>query len=430
MVAPFRARLEERENLKLLDELEMPLIPILADMEEAGVKIDVEALEGQSKEVQRALKKLETNIYKNAGQEFNINSPQQLKSILFEKLSLSTIGLGKTKTGISTASSELEKLKGKHPIIELMMEYRELYKLRSTYLEALPAQVDPTSGRIHTDFNQTVAATGRLSSSNPNLQNIPIRTAQGRMIRKAFVAERGFRLISADYSQIELRIAASLTGDAAMTTSFHRNEDIHRRTASNVLGVPYDSVTPEQRREAKTINFGILYGLGARGLAEGSGLNLDEAKDFIERYFRVHKGIKAYVDRTIADAREKGYVETLFGRRRYLPEMSAQHQGLRAAAERMAINHPIQGTAADLMKKAMILVDARIKNELRLTDTPPSARPARILLQVHDELVLEVKNELVDKVSAWIKEEMESVARLKVPIEVHVGMGKNWDECK
>ena len=430
LVAPFRARLEERENLKLLDEIEMPLIPVLADMEEAGVKIDVEVLEGQSKEVQRALKKLETNIYKNAGQEFNINSPQQLKSILFEKLSLSTIGLGKTKTGISTASSELEKLKGKHPIIELMMKYRELFKLRSTYLEALPAQVDPTSGRIHTDFNQTVAATGRLSSSNPNLQNIPIRTAQGRMIRKAFVAERGFRLISADYSQIELRIAASLTGDAAMTTSFHRNEDIHRRTASNVLGVPYDSVTPEQRREAKTINFGILYGLGARGLAEGSGLNLDEAKDFIERYFRVHKGIKAYVDRTIADAREKGYVETLFGRRRYLPEMSAQHQGLRAAAERMAINHPIQGTAADLMKKAMILVDARIKNELRLTDTPPSARPARILLQVHDELVLEVKNELVDKVSAWIKEEMESVARLKVPIEVHVGMGKNWDECK
>ncbi|MFA4872600.1 MAG: DNA polymerase I [Patescibacteria group bacterium] len=430
LVAPYRERLEERENLKLLDEIEMPLIPVLADMEEAGVKIDVEVLEEQSKEVHKALKKLETQIYKNAGQEFNINSPQQLKKILFEKLSLSTIGLGKTKTGISTAAGELEKLKGKHPIIELMMEYRELFKLRSTYLEALPAQVDSTSGRIHTDFNQTVAATGRLSSSNPNLQNIPIRTAQGRMIRKAFVAERGFRLISADYSQIELRIAASITGDAAMTTSFHRNEDIHRRTASNVLGVPYDSVTPEQRREAKTINFGILYGLGARGLAEGSGLNLDEAKDFIERYFRVHKGIKTYVDRTIADAREKGYVETLFGRRRYLPEITAQHQGLRAAAERMAINHPIQGTAADLMKKAMILVDARIKNELRLTDVPPSARPARILLQVHDELVLEVKNELVDQVSAWIKDEMESVAKLKVPIEVHVGMGKNWDECK
>ncbi|MEW6610888.1 MAG: DNA polymerase I [Patescibacteria group bacterium] len=430
LIAPYRARLAERKNLQLLEELEMPLIPILADMEEVGIKIDTSVLKGQARSVKKTLQRLERKIHQMAGQEFNINSPPQLKVILFEKLKISTTGLGKTKTGISTAAGELEKLKGTHPIIELILEYRELFKLCSTYLDALPAQVDPATGRIHTDFNQTVAATGRLSSSNPNLQNIPIRTEQGREIRKAFVADRGFRLLSADYSQIELRIAASLTGDAAMITSFHRNEDIHRRTASNVLGVPYEKVTPEQRREAKTINFGILYGLGARGLAEGSGLTIDEAKDFIERYFRVHKGIKMYVDHTIAEAREKGYVETLFGRRRYLPEIAAEHQGLRAAAERMAINHPIQGTAADLMKKAMIRVDARLKNGLGLSDVLPASRPVRMLLQVHDELVIEVKNELIDKVSQWVKEEMESVATLKVPIEVYVGVGRNWEECK
>jgi len=430
LVRPFQERLAERDNLTLLETLEMPLIPILADMEEAGVKIDVDALAAQAKKVKGLLKKLEAKIYQAAGQEFNINSPLQMKKILFEKLMLSTAGLGKTKTGISTAVGELEKLKGKHPIIEFIMEYRELFKLLSTYLEALPEQVDPDTGRIHTDFNQTVAATGRLSSSNPNLQNIPIRTELGRDIRTAFIAERGFSLLSADYSQIELRIAASLTGDAAMITSFHRHEDIHRRTASNVLDVPYDQVTPEQRRDAKAINFGILYGLGARGLSVGSGLSYDEAKDFIARYFRVHKGIKAYVDHTIEDAREKGYVETLFGRRRYLPEITAEHPGMRAAAERMAINHPIQGTAADLMKRAMLQVDARLKKELGLSDTPAAARTARMLLQVHDELVFEVKDDLIETVSKIIKEEMEGVARLKVPIEVHVGVGKNWEECK
>lgn len=430
LVKPFHAKLKERDNLTLLTELEMPLIPLLADMEEVGVKIDTAYLGEIAKRVKADLKKLETKIYRAAGQEFNINSPLQMKEILFEKLMLSTAGIGKIKTGLSTAAGELEKLKGAHPIIALIMNYRELFKLLSTYLEALPAQVDPDTGRLHTDFNQTVTATGRLSSSNPNLQNIPIRTELGHEIRKAFVAERGYRLISADYSQIELRIAASLTGDAAMTNSFNRHEDIHRRTASNVLGVPYDKVTSDQRREAKTINFGILYGLGARGLAEGSGLTYDEAKDFIERYFRVHKGIKAYVDKTIEDARDKGYVETLFGRRRYLPEITAEHPGLRAATERMAVNHPIQGTAADLMKQAMMRVDARLTKELGLRDVSSLARPARLLLQVHDELVLEATHEIVDRVSLWVKEEMESVTKLKVPIEVHVGSGKNWDECK
>ncbi len=430
LVAPYRKRLQERDTIKLFKEIEMPLIPILADMEEVGILMDTVLLGTQAKSVRSTLKKLEAKIYRAAGQDFNINSPLQLKEILFEKLMISTAGLGKTKTGISTAAGELEKLKGKHPIIEFVMEYRELYKLLSTYLDALPAQVDPRTGRIHTDYQQTIAATGRLSSANPNLQNIPIRTELGREIRKTFVAERGYRLISADYSQIELRIAASLTGDAAMTTSFHRNEDIHRRTASNVLGVPYDEVTSEQRRRAKAINFGILYGLGARGLAAGSELSYEEAKDFIERYFRIHTGIKAYVDDTIERARTDGFVETLFGRRRYLPEITAEHQGIRAAAERMAINHPIQGTAADLIKKAMINIDQRLNKELGLFGMRPADRPARMLLQVHDELVLEVKSDLVDKVSTWVKWEMESVTKLKVPIEVHVGTGKNWDECK
>ena len=430
LVAPYRTRLQERNNIKLLDDIEMPLIPVLANMEETGIKIDTDLLKEQAKGVKSMLKKLEQKIYRAAGQDFNINSPLQLKEILFEKLMISTTGLGKTKTGISTAAGELEKLKGKHPIIEFVMEYRELFKLLSTYLDALPEQVDPQTGRIHTDYQQTVAATGRLSSTNPNLQNIPIRTELGREIRKAFVAERGYRLIAADYSQFELRIAASIANDAALIVSFNRGEDIHCRTASNVLGVPYDDVTPDQRRQAKAINFGILYGLGARGLAEGSGLTYEEAKDFIARYFRVHKGIKQYVDATIEGAREKGFVETLFGRRRYLPEITAEHQGIRAAAERMAINLPIQGSQADLIKKAMVNIDQRLNKELGLSGIPLIDRPARMLLQVHDELVFEVKNDLVEKVSAWIQEEMISVIKLKVPIEVHVGTGKNWDECK
>lgn len=430
LVAPYQQKLAQHNAETLLREIEMPLIPILADMESAGVKIDAAFLGALAVKVRKELRKRETDIHREAGISFNINSPAQIKEILFERLKLPTAGLAKTKTGISTAAGELEKLKGTHAIIPHILEYRELFKLLSTYLEALPEQVDVTTKRIHTDYNQTVAATGRLSSTSPNLQNIPIRTPLGREIRKAFIAERGYRLVAADYSQIELRIAASLTGDPAMLNSFKQDEDIHRRTASNVLGVPYDQVTQEQRREAKTINFGILYGLGARGLAEGTGLSVVEAKDFIERYFRVHAGIKQYVEETVSRARECGYVETIFGRRRYLPEIAAEHQGLRAQAERMAINHPIQGTAADLIKKAMINLDKRLRSELNDEATQPLERSARILLQVHDELVLEVKADMVGKVSQWVKEEMEGVAQLEIPIEVHVGSGKNWGECK
>lgn len=417
----LQPKLEKIDDTGLFRDIEMPTVGVLVDMELTGIMIDTEFLSEMSKRVHADLKKVEKKIYTLAGNEFNINSPIQLKEVLFEKLNISTQGLGKTKTGVSTAADQLEKLKDAHPIIPLISQQREYSKLLSTYIDALPELVNKKTGRIHTDYNQAVAATGRLSSNNPNLQNIPIRTDLGAEIRKAFVASRGMRLISADYSQIELRIIASMAKDEAMMESFRKGEDIHARTAANINGVPLDQVTHQMRRAAKAVNFGIIYGLGYVGLSQSEGISRDEARAFIEKYFMIHKNIKAWIDNTKKLAHEKGFVETLFGRRRYFPEINSSNGMLVASAERQAINAPIQGTAADLMKLAMIHVHAGLSQV--------SAK-AKILLQVHDELVIEVPTDDVEAVSAYVKKTMEGVYALNVPIEVGVGVGKNWGEAK
>lgn len=421
LVERLRPKLETAEIKGVFEKVEMPLVPVLTDMELAGIKVDTDYLSDMSKTMRGNLKKIEQQIYEIAGQEFNINSPLQLKEILFDKLKISTQGLGKTKTGVSTAADELAKMKDRHPIIALISQQRELAKLLSTYIDALPELVNKTTGRVHTSFNQTVTATGRLSSSNPNLQNIPIRTDLGAEIRKAFIAERGFSLISADYSQIELRIIASMAKDESMMTSFNNGEDIHTRTAANINGVSIDQVTPKMRRAAKAVNFGIIYGLGYVGLSQSEGIPRQEAKEFIEKYFTIHRSIKDWMDNTKELAHAKGFVETLLGRRRYFPDINSSNQMLRSQAERMAINAPIQGTAADLMKLAMIKVH---------TELSQVSVKSRLLLQVHDELVLEVPQEETEKVAKFLKETMENVYKLSVPIVVDIGVGKNWGETK
>ncbi len=417
----LKLRIEKEGNIGLFHEIEMPTAKVLVDMELTGIKIDTEFLAEMSKKQHAELKKVEQKIYKQAGQEFNISSPIQLKEILFEKLKISTEGLGKTKTGVSTAAAELEKMKDAHPIIPLIGQQREISKLLSTYIDALPEMVNGKTGRIHTDYNQAVAATGRLSSNNPNLQNIPIRTELGAEIRKAFIADRGKRLISADYSQIELRIIASMAKDESMIASFKKGEDIHARTAANINGVALDKVTHQMRRAAKAVNFGIIYGLGYVGLSQAEGITREAAKEFIEKYFQIHKNIKAWIDNTKKLAHDKGYVETLFGRRRYFPEINSSNGLLVSSAERQAVNSPIQGTAADLMKLAMIHVHAGLSKV---------SKESKLLLQVHDELVVEVPIDDVDKVSAFLKRTMENVYKLNVPIEVGIGVGKNWGETK
>ena len=417
----LKPRLEESGVTGLFDDIEMPTAMTLVDMELAGIKVDVEFLADMAKTMHASLKKITLKIYDLAGKEFNVNSPLQLKEILFDKLKISTDGISRTKTGFSTAADQLEKMKDAHPIIPLISQQREYSKLLSTYIEALPLMVNEQTGRIHTDYNQAVAATGRLSSNNPNLQNIPIRTDLGAAIRKAFVADRGKRLISADYSQIELRIIASMAKDEAMMKSFKNGEDIHTRTAANINGVTLDKVTPQMRRAAKAVNFGIIYGLGYVGLSQGEGISRQEAKDFIEKYFQIHKSIKQWLDNTKKLAHEKGYVETLFGRRRYFPEINSSNGMMVASAERQAINAPIQGTAADLMKLAMIHVHAGLSKV---------SKESKLLLQVHDELVVESPMDDVEKVSKYLKETMEGVYKLSVPIIVEVGVGKNWGETK
>ena len=386
-----------------------------------GVKIDVDFLNKESKKLAKKIHELETKIHHKAKSSFNINSPIQLKEVLFEKLKISTEGIGKTKTGISTAAAELEKLQDAHPIIPLIIEYRELTKLQSTYLEALPKLVNSKTGRVHTSFNQTITATGRLSSSDPNLQNIPIRTEVGRQIRKAFIAEKGFKIISADYSQIELRIIASLANDLKMIQSFKQGEDIHRRTAAEVYDVPIKKVTPEMRSGAKEVNFGILYGMGAWGLAERKHISREKAKQFIDKYFEVHKTIKDYLEQTKVLAHKLGYVETLFGRRRYLPEINSSMPQVRSAAERMAVNLPVQGTAADLMKIAMINISKKL---------PEVSKQSKMILQVHDELVFEVPEKDIKKMAKFIADEMNSVYKLKAPIRTEVSFGDNWGELE
>ncbi len=412
-----------KEIEKVFTDIEIPLVPILADMEYTGVLIDKKFLERLSRELDKKLEKIQQKIYKLVKCEFNILSPKQLKEVLFDKLEIPTHNLSKTKTGISTAASELEKLKGLHPVIDLILEYREIAKLKNTYTDSLPKLINPKTGRVHTSFNQTITSTGRLSSSNPNLQNIPIRTPLGAKIRNAFVADKNNVIISADYSQVELRVVASLSNDKNMIDAFRQNQDIHTLTAAQIYEVSIEKVTRQMRREAKEINFGILYGLGWRGIAQRAGIPLLRAKEFYEKYKNLHPQIIDYIESIKETARALGYTETLFGRRRYFPEISAQHQILRAQAERAAVNHPIQGTAADIIKKAMIVIDNELKNK-KLNSK------IKMLMQVHDELVFEVNIKYEDKAIDIIRFNMENACKLKVPLKVHISSGKSWGECR
>lgn len=421
LMKKFQPELEHEKMDKLFNEVEMPLVTILTDMEETGVKIDIAYLAELAREMQSKIIELEKTIYQQAGTEFNISSPKQLKEILFDKLNISPEGLRHTKTGISTAASELEKMRGQHPVIDHLFEYRELTKLLSTYVAALPQLVDSTTGRVHSSFNQTVTATGRLSSSDPNLQNIPARGDWGARIRRAFIAETGNRLISVDYSQIELRVAAHLSQDKRMIEVFKAGRDVHAATAAFIFGVDQDKVTPDQRRTAKEVNFGILYGMGAFGLAERTDLSRTEAKEFIDRYFKTFSQLKVWLDEIKDEARKFGAVRTLLGRKRNLPEINSGVAQVRAGAERMAINLPVQGTAADLIKVAMVKVAAKL---------PKISTTAKMIMQVHDELVFEVPAEEVDIVVKTIKQEMENAIELKVPVVVDVKVGKNWSEME
>lgn len=408
--------LEENKLERLFKELEMPLVSVLDRMERNGIKVDLKFLKFIKQKTDARLKVLEARIKKEAGLDFNINSTQQLRRVLFEKLAIPIHGVGRTKTGLSTSAEELEKLKDAHPIIPLIQEYRELSKLASTYINALPGLINKKTGRLHTSFNQTVTATGRLSSTEPNLQNIPIRTEEGREIRKAFIADKGYKLVSLDYSQIELRLAAHMSGDEKMVKAFRDGADIHALTAAEINDVEPEEVTPEMRREAKAVNFGILYGQGPHGLSQGAGITYARAKEFIEEYFTSFSKVKKFIDDTIEQARERGFVETLLGRRRYLPEINSSVMQVRKEAERMAVNTPLQGTAADMIKAAMIKV-------AEITD-----HKVKMLLQVHDELVFEIEERSVGETVPKIKEIMENVLELKVPIEVDAKVGDNWGE--
>ncbi len=412
--------LEQSGMTKIFRDIELPLIPVLYKMEKAGILLDTTALDSFSKKLEVDLNTLTEKIQQLAGMTFNVNSPSQLADVLFSKLQLPTKGIKKTTTGFSTAASELEKLEDEHEIIPLISEYREKAKLQSTYAEALPKLVQK-DGCIHTTFNQTIAATGRLSSVDPNLQNIPIKTELGNEIRKAFIAEKGKVLIAADYSQIELRLVAVIANDKPFIEAFNAGADIHTRTASEVWDVKEEDVTPEQRRAAKAINFGIVYGMGPRSLARSTNMTLDEAKAFIDRYFSIHHAIKTYIDETKHRAHADGYAVTQFGRRRGFPEINSGVQMLVAMAERMAVNMPIQGTQADIVKMAMIAMDGWLM---------ASKWPAKMLLQVHDELVFECDEKAVDVVASSIKKIMEEIVSLSVPLVVNVEIGKNWGEME
>ncbi|MBW2039117.1 MAG: DNA polymerase I [Deltaproteobacteria bacterium] len=410
-------KLEEEGLKELFFQIELPLVEVLAEMELWGVRIKPDLLLELSKELEARLWGLKEKVFDLVGEEFNINSTQQLGKILFEKLRLPIIK--KTKTGYSTDVEVLQELAKEHELPRAVLEYRSLAKLRSTYADALPKLIDPSTGRVHTSYNQTVTATGRLSSSDPNLQNIPIRTEEGRRIREAFVPEDRWWMISADYSQIELRILAHLSKDATLIEAFQRGEDIHARTASEMFSLPPDEVTPQMRREAKVINFGIVYGMSPHGLAKELGVEPKVAAEYIEEYFRRYHGVKAYIEGTLQEAREKGYVTTLYHRRRYLPEINSSNRSARQFAERTAINTPIQGTAADLIKMAMIRIYKSIKE---------GGFKAKMIIQVHDELVLEAPDDEVGEVEKMVKKEMEGVMELAVPLKVSVARGRNWGE--
>ncbi|WP_165668831.1 DNA polymerase I [Metapseudomonas otitidis] len=404
----------------VLKDIEMPLVPVLARIERNGALVDGKLLGQQSLELGEKMVALERQAYELAGQEFNLGSPKQLGAILYEKLGLPV--LAKTATGQpSTAENVLADLAEQDfELPKVIMQYRSLSKLKSTYTDKLPEQINPRTGRIHTSYHQAVAATGRLSSSDPNLQNIPIRTAEGRRIRQAFVAPKGYKLLAADYSQIELRIMAHLAKDEGLLDAFRHDRDVHRATAAEVFGVELDQVSNDQRRSAKAINFGLIYGMSAFGLAKQIGVDRKQSQAYIDRYFARYPGVLAYMERTREQAAAQGFVETLFGRRLYLPEIHSKNQAMRKGAERTAINAPMQGTAADIMKRAMVAVDAWLQE---------SGLDARVILQVHDELVLEVREDLVDTVRDAIRPLMSGAAALDVPLVVEVGVGNNWDEA-
>jgi len=404
---------------RLYEECEQPLVPVLLAMEHHGVLIDLERLRAQSREFARELQQLVLAAHREAGHEFNIESPKQLQQILFERLQLPV--RRKTPTGQpSTAEDVLEELAGSYPLPRIVLDYRALAKLKSTYTDKLPEQVNERTGRIHTNYAQAVAATGRLSSVDPNLQNIPIRRPEGRRIRQAFIAPPGCVLLAADYSQIELRIMAHLSGDESLKAAFAEDRDVHQATAAEVFGVELAAVTADQRRTAKVINFGLIYGMSPFGLARNLGIERSAAHQYVERYFQRYPGVRRFMDDTRIQARERGYVETVFGRRLYLPDIRSGNTQLRQYAERSAINAPMQGTAADIIKRAMIAVHAWCRR---------AQSPARLIMQVHDELVLEVRAESVAEVTEAVRERMVGAAQLSVPLRADVGTGANWDEA-
>ena len=418
---PLLKELEELKMVSLFEDVEMPLLKVLAEMEYAGVVLDTEALADYAEKLQKRIEILEKEIIDDAGTEFNVASPRQVGEVLFDKLKIDSKAK-KTKSGqFSTNEETLQKLKDKHPIVEKILDFRGFKKLLNTYVEALPKLVNKDTGRLHTSFNQAVVVTGRLSSSNPNLQNIPIREEEGREMRKAFVvSDSDHVFLSADYSQVELRLMAHLSEDENLLGAFNRGEDIHSATAAKIFKVSPEEVTSDMRRKAKTANFGIIYGISAFGLSERLNIPRGEAKSIIDGYFDSFPAVKGYMDKVIAQAREKGYVETMFGRRRYLPDINSRNGVVRGVAERNAINAPIQGAAADIIKMAMVGVDRAFRNE---------KLKSQMVLQVHDELNFEVLKYEVDRVSQIVKKEMESAVSLKVPLEVDMGVGSNWLEA-
>ncbi|MFM5136763.1 DNA polymerase I, partial [Aeromonas rivipollensis] len=408
------------ELAKVFTEIELPLLPVLARMELLGTTIDPKLLHQQSQEIEVRLAELERQAHELAGQEFNLSSPKQLGEILFVKLGLPI--LKKTPKGApSTAEEVLAELAETYDLPRLLMEHRGLAKLKSTYTDKLPLMIKPQTGRVHTSYHQAVAATGRLSSTDPNLQNIPVRNEQGRRIRQAFIPSAGYKLVAADYSQIELRIMAHLSGDQGLLTAFAEGKDIHKATAAEVFGVALDAVTTDMRRSAKAINFGLIYGMSAFGLAKQLGIGRAEAQKYMDLYFERYPGVLEYMERTRQQAEAQGYVETLFGRRLYLPDIKSRNAGLRKGAERAAINAPMQGTAADIIKRAMIAVDGWIRG---ITDGS-----IHMLMQVHDELVFEIREEKLEEYIALIKEKMSAAAELHVPLVVEAGTGDNWDQA-
>ncbi|MFV8361916.1 DNA polymerase I [Flavobacterium sp. ZT3P35] len=418
----FTLELDKTGTKKLFEEIEIPLVKVLADMEKEGIRVDVDFLKSLSKTLDDDIKILEANIFETAGEKFNLASPKQLGDVLFDKLKIGGVKQKKTKTGqYATGEEILSYLAAENPIVKDILDWRQLVKLQNTYVEALPNQVDKITNRIHTDYMQTVAATGRLSSNNPNLQNIPIRTERGRQIRKAFVArDENYTLVSADYSQIELRVIAALSGEENMIKAFQNQEDIHKSTASKVFNVPLEEVTREQRSHAKTVNFGIIYGVSAFGLSNQTNLSRKESADLIEAYYQTYPRLKSYIQEQIDFARDNGFVQTIVGRRRYLKDINSQNAIVRGGAERNAVNAPIQGSAADIIKIAMINIHQKLTDE---------NWKSKMLLQVHDELVFDVHNDELEKIKPMIKQEMEQAFQLDVPLEVDLGAGKDWLEA-